>query len=77
MENISQPVVKKDHEAKMAGRSVYVGDYENDGVLVGKMLRSRLARARLSAVNIPPLPDGYFYVDRSDVPGDNHVNMEW
>ncbi len=53
MENISQPVVKKDHEAKMAGRSVYVGDYENDGVLVGKMLRSKLARARLSAVNFP------------------------
>lgn len=75
MEHISQPVVKKDHESKMAGRSVYVGDYENNGVLVGKMLRSKLARARLSAVNVPPLPHGYFYVDQSDVPGDNHVNI--
>ncbi|MDR0925256.1 MAG: molybdopterin-dependent oxidoreductase, partial [Hungatella sp.] len=75
MENISQPVVKKDHESKMTGRSVYVGDYENDGVLVGKMLRSKVARARLSHVNVPPLPDGYFYVDKSDVPGDNNVNI--
>lgn len=31
MENTSQPVVKKDHEAKMAGRSIYVGDYEKNG----------------------------------------------
>lgn len=75
MENISQPVVKKDHEAKMTGRSVYVGDYDNDGVLVGKMLRSKLARGKLLAVNIPQLPDGYFYVDKSDVPGDNNVNI--
>ncbi len=59
----------------MTGRSVYVGDYENDGVLVGKMLRSKVARARLSHVNVPPLPDGYFYVDKSDVPGDNNVNI--
>lgn len=75
MEAISQSVVKKDHEAKMSGRSCYVGDYSDDGILVGKLLRSTLAKAKVLAVQIPPLPEGYFYVDRTDVPGENRVNI--
>ncbi len=75
MEKISQSVVKKDHEPKMSGRSVYVGDYPNDGVLTGKLLRSKLARARLLGVELPVMPKGYYYVDKSDVPGDNNVNI--
>lgn len=75
MEKISQSVVKKDHEPKMSGRSVYVGDYAGDGILTGKFLRSKLARAKLLSVEIPELPKGYYYVDRNDVPGDNNVNI--
>ena len=75
MEKISQPVVKKDHQPKMTGRALYVGDYPGEGVLTGKMLRSRYARARVLDVKVPPLPEGYFYVDRNDVPGDNNVNI--
>ncbi|WP_312280658.1 xanthine dehydrogenase family protein molybdopterin-binding subunit [Oscillibacter sp.] len=75
MEKISEPVVKKDHAPKMSGRSVYVGDYSGDGVLTGKFLRSTLARAKVLGVEVPPLPDGYFYVDKTDVPGDNNVNI--
>ena len=75
MEKISQSVVKKDHEPKMSGRSIYVGDYPNDGVLTGKLLRSKLARARLLGVELPVMPKGYYYVDKSDVPGDNNVNI--
>lgn len=75
MEKISQPVVKKDHQPKMSGRALYVGDYPGEGVLAGKMLRSRYARARVLDVKVPPLPEGYFYVDRGDVPGDNNVNI--
>lgn len=72
---ISQSVVKKDHEPKITGTSTYVGDYDNEGVLTGKLLRSALARARVVSVKVPDLPDGYFYVDSSDVPGDNNVNI--
>ncbi|MPM29607.1 putative xanthine dehydrogenase subunit D [bioreactor metagenome] len=75
MEKISQSVVKKDHEPKMSGRSLYVGDYPNDGILTGKFLRSKLARARLLGVELPTLPEGYYYVDKNDVPGDNNVNI--
>ena len=75
MENISQSVVKKDHAPKVSGRSIYVGDYPSEGVLTGKMLRSKLARAKILRVEVPPLPAGYFYVDAKDVPGDNNVNI--
>lgn len=75
MRPISQSVVKKDHEPKITGTSLYVGDYDNEGVLTGKFLRSKVARAKLISVKVPPLPEGYFYIDRNDVPGDNNVNI--
>ena len=74
MEKITQSVVKKDHLPKITGRSVYVGDYTGD-ILTGKMLRSTLAHAKVLSVKVPELPEGYYYVDRNDVPGDNNVNM--
>lgn len=73
MHTISHSVVKKDHAPKMEGRSVYVCDIDKHGVLCGKMLCSRYARAKLLSVKVPELPDGYYYVDRNDVPGDNNV----
>lgn len=75
MENISRSVVKKDHAPKMSGKSIYVCDVDKHGVLCGKLLRSKLARAKLLEVKVPELPDGYYYVDRKDIPGDNNVNM--
>lgn len=75
MEKISQSVVKKDHAPKVSGRSVYVGDYPSEGVLTGRILHSKLARAKVLHVEVPPLPAGYFYVDAKDVPGDNNVNI--
>ena len=74
MEKITQSVVKKDHLTKITGRSCYVGDYVGD-ILTGKMLRSEYARAKVLSVKVPELPEGYFYVDRNDVPGDNNVNI--
>ena len=75
LHTISNSVVKKDHAPKMEGRSVYVCDIDKHGVLCGKMLRSKYARAKLLSVKVPELPDGYYYVDRNDVPGDNNVNI--
>ncbi|MBO6138003.1 MAG: xanthine dehydrogenase family protein [Lachnospiraceae bacterium] len=75
MEKISKSVVKKDHASKVSGRSIYVADYPSEGVLCGKLLHSKVARARLLSVEVPELPEGYFYVDARDVPGDNNVNI--
>ena len=75
MEAISKSVRKKDHDDKMGGYSLYVADYPSEGVLCGKMLRSQKARAALLGVEVPSLPEGYFYVDARDVPGDNQVHI--
>ena len=73
---ISKSVVKKDHAVKMSGRAVYVADYPSEGVLCGRILHSKLAHAEILKVNLPDLPEGYFYVDAKDVPGHNNVIIE-
>lgn len=75
MEPISTSVVKKDHLSKITGSSLYVGDYPKNGVLVGKLLRSTKARAKILNVTLPPLPDGYYVVDKNSVPGINRVHI--
>ena len=75
MATISESVRKRDHLAKLSGMALYVGDYRDDDILVGKMLRSSKAKARVIKVKVPMLPDGYYYVDAKDVPGDNNVNI--
>lgn len=79
MKKISASVKKKDHDDKMEGRSLYVGDYKKaaDGrrILEGMLLRSEKARAKIIGVEVPPLPPGYFYVDAGDVPGKNAVRF--
>lgn len=74
MEKISQSVKKRDHYSKISGEAIYVADYQNDA-LFGKMLRSTKAKARIVEVKVPALAEGYYYVDRQDVPGDNRVNI--
>lgn len=75
MENISRPVVKKDHEAKMSGRAVYVCDYPDEGLLTGKLVRSSRPKAKILEVRVPTLPEGYAWIDRTCVPGENRVQI--
>ena len=75
MEKISESVIKKDHSSKIKGEAIYVDDYDKSDILFGKLLRSKKAKAKLVNVKVPELPEGYYYVDKSDVPGDNNVNI--
>ena len=79
MKEICRSIKKKDHDPKIEGRSVYVDDYnfaaDGRAILCGRLLHSKLAKARIKAVKLPPLPEGYTYVDASDIPGDNNVNI--
>ena len=79
MKDICQSVKKKDHDPKIEGRSVYVDDYNvtasGKPILCGRLLHSPYAKARVLSVSVPELPEGYFWVDRSDIPGDNNVNI--
>lgn len=73
--DISNSVVKKDHSRKMSGQAIYVADYPVEGMLFGKLLHSPKARAKILEVHLPDLPEGYFIVDKNDIPGDNNVNI--
>lgn len=75
MEAISKPVKKKDHDVKISGRALYVDDILLDNMLYGRLVRSTKAKARIINVRRPELPDGYFIVDKNDVPGVNRVHI--
>lgn len=75
MEKISKFAKKKDHETKITGRALYIDDHVIDGMLYGRLLRSAKARARISAIHLPVLPEGYFVVDRNDITGTNQVHI--
>lgn len=75
MEAISKSTKKKDHEAKISGRALYVDDHVMNGMLYGRLLRSSKAKARVVNILLPELPDGYYVVDKSDVAGINRVHI--
>lgn len=73
MELISKSVTKKDHFTKASGQALYVADHQSDELLIGRLLRSSKAKARILEIKLPELPEGYFVVDKNDVPGINQV----
>jgi len=72
---ISKSIPKRDHSAKISGKAMYVCDHPTDGLLFGRLLRSTVPRARVLHVKLPALPEGYYYVDKNDIPGKNQVHM--
>jgi len=74
-ERISESVVRVDASEKIEGDARYVGDMKFDGMLYAKTLRSTQPRAKILSIDIPELPDGYFIVDKKDVPGKNRVKI--
>ncbi len=75
MDNISTPIKKRDHDSKIDGSAKYVDDLRIPGMLHGKILRSTVASALIKEIQLPLLPEGYFVVDRSDIPGQNQVHI--
>lgn len=75
--NISIPVRRVDAAAKSSGEAKYLSDLEFPGLLYAKALRSERARAKIVSISVPDLPEGYFYIDRNDVPasGVNRILM--
>lgn len=73
MEAISKSVKKKDHDAKISGSALYVDDYVMKDMIFGRLLHSEKAKARITNILLPKLPEGYFIVDKKDVTGVNRV----
>ncbi|ADK80516.1 xanthine dehydrogenase family protein molybdopterin-binding subunit [Sediminispirochaeta smaragdinae] len=75
--NISKAVTRVDAEAKSTGAAKYVSDLQFPGLLYARVLRSDRARATILEVHVPPLPEGYFFINKNDIPsgGTNEVLM--
>jgi Aerobic-type carbon monoxide dehydrogenase, large subunit CoxL/CutL homologs len=73
--DIGRPAPRIDIPDKIAGKAKYIGDIKFEGMLYAKTLRSGEVRARILSIEYPELPEGYYIVDRNDVPGRNRVKM--
>lgn len=73
--DISEPAKREDASEKLAGAACYIGDMAFEDMLYAKTLRSTVARARLGSIVYPDMPEGYFVVDKKDVPGKNRVKL--
>ncbi|MBN1622798.1 MAG: xanthine dehydrogenase family protein [Clostridia bacterium] len=75
MSDISRSINKQDTNAKTSGSIEYISDMKIEGALHARTLRSTMARARITNIEFPEIPTGYYIVDRSDVPGMNRVKI--
>ena len=68
IKEISRSVVKSDHEIKVSGAAKYIADIKFENALSAKTLRSEKAKAKIKSITVPPLNEGYYVVQGSDVP---------
>ena len=75
MTDISKAVTKKDHVIKMSGKAKYIGDLKFEGMLYGMLVRGTISFGKIELVHLPKLPEGYYVIDASDVPGENLLKV--
>lgn len=71
---------KPDAVAKMNGEALYGADLHLPGMLTALPLLSTIPRGRILSLELPPLPPGYWVIDKEAVPGINRteiVNDDW
>jgi CO/xanthine dehydrogenase Mo-binding subunit len=72
---ISSSVRRVDAADKSRASARYIADLDFEGMLYARTLRADRPRARILSVQIPPLPDGYYVVDRRDAPASNRAHV--
>ena len=73
MNTISESIKRYDFEDKIQGKAIYTPDIHHEGMNYAKTLRSKVPRAKILSIQIPPLPEGYFVVDHHDIPAKNVI----
>jgi len=72
-DSISKPIPRVDAPAKISGEAKYIGDIRFKNQLFAKTVRSSRAKAGIVSIVKPELPEGYFIVDKDDIPGINRM----
>lgn len=71
--SISKPINRVDAPAKISGRAKYIGDIHFENQLFAKTVRSAKPKAKIVSIKTPTLPDGYYIIDKNDIPGINRM----
>ena len=80
MHNISKSVKRDDAVLKSSGKALYISDINPPGMLNIAFYRARVQHARILEINLPELPEDYFFIDKSDFKGQNLatiVAIDW
>ncbi len=73
--SVGRNVRRKDADAKVTGRAMYIDDLSFPGMLYGRTIRSTIPRGRLNAIRLDFDQTGFTIVDYRDVPGRNIVAL--
>ncbi|MFA9397896.1 MAG: xanthine dehydrogenase family protein molybdopterin-binding subunit [Clostridiaceae bacterium] len=73
--DISKSIKRIDAEDKISGKAKYIGDMKFEDMLYAKTFRSSKSRAKIKSITYPDMIDGYYIVDKNDVPGRNIVKI--
>ena len=76
MVRIDDRIRRIDAIEKASGKAKYLCDISLDGMLYARMVRSTIARGRIVSINVPPLPEGYYFVTAEDIP-EGCANSLW
>ena len=68
-------VKKIDFDAKITGQAKFADDFEFPGMLYAKTVRSTIARGKIKKINVPKLPEGYYFFSEKDIVKENVVNI--
>jgi CO/xanthine dehydrogenase Mo-binding subunit len=67
--------VKIDNEEKMAGKAIFTDDIVCQDALYVVFVRSTISKGKILKIEVPTLPDGYYYVDAKDIVKENVVSI--
>ena len=75
MKNYSTSTPKVDFPEKAKGALKFVDDISIEGMLYAKSFRSTVASGKIKKINLPKLPEGYYWVDANDIVKENTVKI--
>lgn len=75
MERYKSSTPKVDFLPKVRGEAKFTDDISFPDMLFAVTLRSTCSRGKIKSVKLPELPEGYYYFDAKDIPGENVVNI--
>jgi len=72
-EQISESINRVDGADKINGTAKYISDIQFKAQYFARTVRSQIPKGRIESIQIPSLPEGYYIIDKNDIPGENRM----